>query len=121
VVPEVLGGMLRNPPGPLTSPCKAIHVKSEEVVTLAEAEEPAIIVWELRVCSLQVAYEVAFVPNEDGVAADIVKPKELLQATDGIVSGEYSCKAAGKLQCTFRNEKAWFKWRLCACRAEVKR
>lgn len=121
VVPEVLGGMLRSPPGPLTGPCKSIHVKSEEVVTLTEAEGPVTIVWELRVCSLQVAYEVAFVPNEDGAAADIVKSKELLQAADGIMSGEYSCKTAGKLQCTFRNEKAWFKWRLCAYRAEVKK
>mmetsp|Transcript_3442 Transcript_3442/g.7947 ORF Transcript_3442/g.7947 Transcript_3442/m.7947 type:complete len:377 (+) Transcript_3442:116-1246(+) len=122
IVPEAIGGMLRSPAGPLSGPCKVVDVKSVEEVTLAEVEKASAIDWELRVCALEIAYEVFFVPA-DGGEQEVVRrtePKEYLKAADGVVAGEYQAKAAGALKCRFKNECAWFKWRFCVYRAEAK-
>lgn len=123
VVPEVLGGMVRNPPGAVSTTCKVIPVWSTEEVVLQEVEKAGTVVaWELRVCALEIAYEVVFVPADGGpeVVVRRTEPKEYLKATDGIVSGEWKAEAKGSLRCRFRNECAWFKKRLCVCRAEAK-
>lgn len=123
IVPEVLGGMLRDPPGPVTVPCQVVHVRSSEEVTMLEVEkEGTVVFWELRVCAMEIAYEVAFIPAGGG-QEEVVRrsePKQYLKAAEGIISGEWTAQAAGSLRCRFRNECAWFKWRLCVCRAQAK-
>lgn len=123
VVPEVLGGMLREPRGPMTCPCQLVDVRSTEEVTLLEVTGKSTVLWELRVCFYEVAYEVFFVPA-GGTEEQVIKktaPSEYLNATDGVASGEWSAEAAGSIRCRFKNEKAWFKWRFCVCRAELKK
>lgn len=123
-VPEVLGGMLQDPPSALQCPCHVVTIKARatEEVLAAEVHSPALVLWELRVCYAEVAYQVAFLPADGGEEDDVrrTEPKEYLQAPDGIVSGEYSAKVPGKLVIRFLNEGAWFKSRLGVCRAQVK-
>mmetsp|Transcript_124821 Transcript_124821/g.364565 ORF Transcript_124821/g.364565 Transcript_124821/m.364565 type:complete len:376 (+) Transcript_124821:89-1216(+) len=122
IVPEAIGGMSRDPPGAVSVPCKVVPVKSSEEVVLLEVDKPGVISWELRVCVFEIAYEVVFVPAGGGqeVVVRRTEPKQYLQASEGIVSGDFEAEAPGSLRCRFRNECAWFKWRLCICRAEAK-
>mmetsp|Transcript_107400 Transcript_107400/g.321167 ORF Transcript_107400/g.321167 Transcript_107400/m.321167 type:complete len:378 (-) Transcript_107400:86-1219(-) len=124
IVPEVLGGMLRDPPGTVSTKPQVVPVRSTEEVVLVEVDKPgASIAWELRVCSLEIAYEVVFLPAGGGGEEVIVRrtePKQYLQASEGVVSGEWTAEVPGSLRCRFRNECAWFKHRLCVCRAEAK-
>jgi len=123
-VPEVLGGILRDPPSALSAKSQVVFLRARavEALTLAEAAGPATMDWELRVCYSDIAYEVVFVPS-DGSSEVVVQRSEsgqLLQGEAGVVSGQFSSKAAGSLRCRFRNEGAWFKSRLCVCRGQVK-
>lgn len=123
LIPEVLSGLRREPASKLTVPAKVVQIarRGEEEVQCAKAEGPAVYLWELRVCgSYEIAYEVVFIPSSgDEVAVQRNEQGKYLQVEDGVVSGEYSAKAAGDLRIRFKNEAAWFKGRLCACRAEV--
>mmetsp|Transcript_92283 Transcript_92283/g.214402 ORF Transcript_92283/g.214402 Transcript_92283/m.214402 type:complete len:382 (+) Transcript_92283:50-1195(+) len=123
IVPEALGGMLRDPPGAVDVPCKVVPVKSAEEVILLEVEQEqsVVLAWELRVCAFEVAYEVVFVPTSGAEqCVRRTEAKEYLKASDGVVSGEWTAEVPGALKCRFRNERAWFKWRICVCRAQVK-
>lgn len=121
-VPQSLGGMLQDPAGPLRGPCKVVVIsaRGEEVVDMLSVPGPADILWELRACTLEVGYEVVFAPAGGGEEEVIQKtePNQYLQAEDGVALGEWHAKAAGTVKCRFRNERAWFKKRVCVCRAE---
>ncbi|CAE7448027.1 PATL3 [Symbiodinium natans] len=117
-VPEGLGGMHRD--GALAGPCKQVQVRArctEEVCLLKVEKTPCSIDWELRVCYWDVSYEVWFVA--DGTSDLVQKSDGLVQATDGVISGQYVAKTAGELRCHFINNGAWFKSRLCLARAQV--
>lgn len=122
LVPEVLGGLLRSPPGPLKGPGHIAVANARDAVDVVvlQVAEPGAVAWELRVCTLEVSYEVAFVTT-DG-SEEIVARSEVgkyLTATDGVVSGTWQAKVAGTVKVRFRNECAWFKKRLCLCRAAL--
>lgn len=123
-VPEALHGLLRKPPSKLKSVAQVVCIArgASEEVSCAKASQPAVFLWELRVCGVyEIAYEVVFV-SDGGGEPEVVQRTEdgkYLQVDDGIVSGEYTAKEAGELRIRFRNECAWFKGRVCACRAEV--
>jgi hypothetical protein len=122
-VPEVLGGLRKEPPSRLKGPAKVVTIKARDSaeVACAKADAPSKFCWELRVAGqYEIAYEVVFVPSGDG-EEDVLSRTEkgaYLRVEDGIVSGEYTAKEAGELRIRFRNEAAWFKGRVCACRAE---
>merc|ERR1712060_383471 len=121
-IPDTLGGMLKEPPTKLTGPCKVVIVsaRGEEEVTMLTISKPTKVLWELRTCTFEVSYEVIFKSAESGDEEIIQKsePSEPLQADAGVVGGEWYAKAAGTIQCRFRNDRAWFKRRVCVCRAE---
>jgi len=122
VVPEGIGGMLRA--SGLHGPCKVVTVRArsvEEVSALEVTAASAKVRWELRVCYSEVGYEVVFVAADSSQEEIIAKtePRQYLQAADGIASGEWTAKGPGIVKCRFRNECAWFKSRLCMCRAEL--
>jgi len=125
VVPECIGGMLRDPPGQLSSPCQLVDVKATEEVTLVQVEGKGTVLWELRVCAFEVAYEVFFVPagggDEQVIKRTDSSSSEYLKVEDGVVFGEYAAQGPGSVRCRFKNECAWFKWRLCVCRGELKK
>ncbi|CAE7389611.1 PATL6 [Symbiodinium sp. CCMP2456] len=117
-VPEGLGGMHRE--GALAGPCHVVQVRARctEEVALLRAEGPCTLDWELRVCYWDISYELWFVA--DGVSPELVQKSDgLVQATEGVVSGQYTAKAAGELRCHFINNGAWFKSRLCVARAQL--
>lgn len=122
-VPEALGGLRKEPPSKLKSlgQVAQIRVRDSTEVQCAKAAAPAVILWELRVCGVyEIAYEVVFVASSGSEEVIQRTPDaEYLKVEDGIVSGEYTAKEAGDLRIRFRNECAWFKGRVCACRAEV--
>lgn len=123
-VPEALGGMLQEPASALRGPCSVVLVKAratEEIVPVTVTAPGTTVLWELRVCHSEVAYQVVFAPSDGGAEEEVRKTeaKEYLQATDGIVTGQYDSKVAGCLKIRFINDGAWFKSRLCVCRAEV--
>jgi len=122
LVPEILGGMLQDPPTRLTAPARVVDVKARafEEAELCTVSGPATIDWELRVCQDDVAYDVLFTPTS-GAAPEVVQtsgPQNLL-AEDGVIGGRYRADGAGTLTCRFRNDSAWFSSRVCLCRAEV--
>jgi len=123
MVPEVLSGLRKEPPSKLTSAAKVVQIRARDTVetSCAEAEAAAVFLWELRVCGqAEIAYEVVFVPKGGEEVMCARSEKGIyLKVEDGIVSGEYTAKEAGDLRIRFHNENAWFKGRVCACRAEV--
>jgi hypothetical protein len=126
VLPEALGGLLQAPPSSLTAAAHVVTIKARatEEAVCTKAEGPCAILWELRVCGAnEVSYEVIFKPSREDAEDEIVQKsesKKFLTAEQGIVSGQYDAKEAGELRIRFRNECAWFKSRVCACRAQVK-
>mmetsp|Transcript_11072 Transcript_11072/g.25344 ORF Transcript_11072/g.25344 Transcript_11072/m.25344 type:complete len:378 (+) Transcript_11072:112-1245(+) len=123
LVPDSLGGLYTKPPSKLKSGGRGVVCKARvtEEVQLLQVEVASKVAFELRVCVSDIAYQVVFVPS-GGAEESVVKESEqgtLLKAEDGIVAGEYDCSSAGTLLCRFRNEGAWFKQRVCACRAEL--
>lgn len=118
--PVVLGGLFQEPKSKLTVPGQCVVVKARDAadILLCRVDAPAKIAWELRVCSYEVAFEVVFIPD-GGEECEIQKNKagEYLKVEDGVVSGEWSANAAGEVRCRLRNECAWFKRRVCTCRA----
>mmetsp|Transcript_31396 Transcript_31396/g.82587 ORF Transcript_31396/g.82587 Transcript_31396/m.82587 type:complete len:500 (+) Transcript_31396:87-1586(+) len=121
-VPEALGGMLRAG-GAIGGTCSAVEVgpRSTEEVVLQEVAGPAAVAWELRVCASEAAYELVFVPA-DGGAEEVVaasRAKEPLQASSGVVAGEYRAARAGALKCRFRNDRLWLSNRLCLARGSL--
>merc|ERR1719491_1035923 len=64
LVPSVLGGLSQTPAGPIEGPASVLIVKARDVseVVALEVATPATVLWEVRVCSLEVGYEVVFVP-----------------------------------------------------------
>lgn len=131
VVPEALGGLLRPGGGGdldvhgdgKVAPCSVVEVSAGAVeeATLQHLTFPATVAWEIRVCTLDIDYEVVFQPS-DGSPAEVVQASATrgpLQAAHGVVSGRYSATRAGVLKCRFRNDRAWFQSKLCLCRAGV--
>jgi hypothetical protein len=124
-VPDAIGGMKRNPLSPLSEPVKMVTVRARTVEEVVALELPAgasstKVSWELRVCFLEIGYEVVFVPAASGSKETVIRksePKQYLQAADGVVSGEWTASEAGSVLFRFANECAWFKARLCLCRA----
>ena len=116
-VPEGLGGMHRS--DALAGPCQTIQVRARctEELSLLKVEGACTLDWELRVCYSDVSYEVWFVV--DGSPELVQKSDGLVQATDGVIHGQYVAKSAGELKCHFINSGAWFKSRLCLARAHV--
>lgn len=119
MVPEVLGGMQKQPPSILDSiTCTVVHVaaRASEKALLCSTEpgRAGRLCWELRVCAVDITYEVSFCPT-GGTARSIAGPASL-QASQGIASGEFEATEAGSLEVSFKNDGAWFKSRLCACR-----
>jgi len=120
LVPEGLGGLLREPRSKVTGPgiVAAIKVRAVEDVTMLEVKESVVVGWELRVCVNDVNYEIVFV-HAEGNTEDVMEDDKHLKAEDGIASGELKLPGPGRLLCRFKNEKAWFKGRVCCCRASV--
>lgn len=121
-VPEALGGMLRTPAGPMSGPCKTLSVRARgnEEMPLIKVAAACTIQWELRVCYWEISYELYFYADGASEAELVKKSEAMVQATDGIVSGEYVAKGPGELKCNFINNGAWFKSRFCLGRAEQK-
>lgn len=125
VVPEALGGLQQDPPSALTTPSHVVSVKARasEEISCAMAEGPCTILWELRVAGAnEASYEVFFKSSQEAAEEESVQKSEsgkYLTAEAGIVSGQYEAKEAGELKIRFRNECAWFKSRVCVCRAQV--
>lgn len=125
VLPESLGGMSRTPPGRLSGPCKVVSVRPRTIedMELCQVTSPATVAWEVRVCMAEAAYEVAFVPAGEGEETILQKSDEdrHLLAEDGVAAGEWKCtaQAGGTVRVRLRNKCAWFKARICICRAEV--
>jgi len=123
LVPVGLGGLLQEPRSTLTSKSHMAIPRARDVVDVSvlEVPGPATVLWELRVCTLEVGYEVLFVA--DGSAEEEVVAKSdqgvYLKAEEGVRSGQWTAKGAGKILFRFRNEAAWFKRRVCICRAEL--
>jgi len=88
------------------------------------AEGPCTILWELRVAGAnEASYEVFFKSSQEAAEEESVQKSEsgkYLTAEAGIVSGQYEAKESGELRIRFRNECAWFKSRVCVCRAQVR-
>jgi len=125
VVPEHLGGMLVDRPKQQQRladvTCNEVSLRprsSSEVVLQKVPAAGAAVAWELRVCSQEVDYEIAFVPQGE-VPEVLVTAKQLLAAQDGVVSGEYTSQEAGTLVCRFTNKRGWFQERLCLFRASA--
>lgn len=122
MVPEFLLGLRKEPPTKLTTPAQVVTVKARasEDLVCSKADGPAIHFYELRVCGAEVAYEVSFLTCSGSM--ELVKKTEegeFLKTEDGVVTGEYAAKEAGELRITFNNAAAWFKARVCACRAQA--
>lgn len=127
LVPEILGGLLQGSgrSGPsLTSRGRVAIPRARETVSIAalEVSGACTILWELRVCTLEVAYQVFFTSLQGGEEEIIAEsaPGSFLKAEDGVQSGQWSAKGAGTLSVRFNNSHAWFKRRVCVCRAEAK-
>lgn len=126
LIPAVLGGLLEDPPSKVSAPAKTLRIGrggTEEVtlVEFSEAPRGATVRWELRVCTLEVKYQVVFVPA-GGAPEEVIQasdPSQNLKAEDGVVGGEWTVSGPGKVMCRFVNDRAWFKSRLCVCRAEL--
>mmetsp|Transcript_87214 Transcript_87214/g.182526 ORF Transcript_87214/g.182526 Transcript_87214/m.182526 type:complete len:381 (+) Transcript_87214:128-1270(+) len=123
LVPEALGGLFSEPKSKIRSQGRVVLPRARESldVTAIELPGPSKLLWELRVCTMEVSYEVFFVPangTEEQVVAKS-EPGKPLKAEDGIISGEWSAPSAGTLNFRFRNDAAWFKRRVCVCRADV--
>lgn len=121
LVPEAIGGLWREPAGPITGTGQVAIVKARDAAEAPGVDVPGAgaVFWEVRVCTLEVSYEVAFIPSNGG-EEEVVAASEkgqYLKAEDGVVSGQWAAKVAGKVLFRFRNEAAWFKKRTCACRA----
>lgn len=117
MVPEGLGGMQRQPGSRLDHvPCHLIPVGARacEEVVLSDVTGPTTLLWEFRVCSADITYEVFFHANG---TEQLLSGPQLLQASDGIAGGEFRATQVGSLRCRFHNDGAWFKSRLCICRA----
>lgn len=123
-VPEELGGMSREGQRSralAAVPCRQVSVRAgrDEEAALLEAPAGGRVAWELRACSGEVGYRLEFVPAS-GAPPEVVScsgPKQPLQSSAGVVSGEYVVPEAGSLRCVFSNDAAWFQSRLCLCRA----
>merc|ERR1719367_2156522 len=112
LVPTVLGGLSQSPAGPIDGPGHVLIVKARDAVekVVLELSGPGTIHWEVRVCTMEVAYEVVFTPAEGG--EEVVAKNEngkYLSVDDGVVTGSWVAKAAGVVTIRFRNENAWFK------------
>lgn len=123
LVPDGLGGLLREPRSALSSSGHAVMVKPRDVVevTALELAKTGTVAWELRVCTFEVGYDVVFVA-QDGSDEEVIAKSEqgqYLKAEDGVVAGQWTARSAGSVRFRFRNECAWFKRRVCACRAEL--
>lgn len=121
VVPAAIGGMLK---GQLRGPCHVVPVRArgvEEVSALEVAQAPAKVLWEVRVCYLEAGCEVVFVGAGSSKEEVLYStgPGKCLEASEGVVSGEWTAREAGSVRCRFKNEGAWFKSRLCVCRVEL--
>jgi len=121
-VPEALGGMLGTPAGPMSGPCKTLSVRARgnEEMPLIKVAAACTIQWEVRVCYWEISYELYFYADGASEPELVKKSDAMVQATDGIVSGEYVAKGPGELKCNFINNGAWFKSRFCLGRAEQK-
>lgn len=122
VVPESLGGLLSNERRNLTGQCTVVQVNAgaKEDVVLKEVRGPATLLWELRICKDQICHELAFVPaTGKPIIIHNTTGDHPLDSSSGIVSGKFHAQEAGILKCSFSNQKAWFKKKVCVVRAEV--
>mmetsp|Transcript_40470 Transcript_40470/g.101645 ORF Transcript_40470/g.101645 Transcript_40470/m.101645 type:complete len:381 (-) Transcript_40470:41-1183(-) len=123
LVPDALGGLLREPRSQLSGPGHAVMVKARDTADVAALElvGAGTVAWELRVCTYEVSYEVVFAAQGSGEEEVIAKSEQgqYLKAEDGVVAGQWTAGSAGSVRFRFRNECAWFKRRVCACRAEL--
>jgi len=120
LVPEVIGGVSRFG-GPLDGPAHFTVIKARDAADIKALEltEAAAIVWEVRVCTMEVSYEVLFTPSGSSEEEVLAKSEagQYLKAEDGVVSGTWSSKGPGTITIRFKNDAAWFKKRVCVCRA----
>jgi len=113
---------LTTPPGKLTGKAKTIHLTAravEELNLLEIDKKDEKVGWEVRVCVNDVAYDVVFVDASTG-EEEVLQSRGVgnyLKADEGVAKGEWTAKGAGKILCRIRNENAWFKGRVVACRA----
>lgn len=123
LVPDGLGGLVREPRSQLSGVGHGVLVKARDAADVVglELAGPGTVVWELRVCTAEVGYEVVFAPQGGGDEEVIAKSEQgqYLKAEDGVVAGQWTARSAGVVRFRFRNECAWFKRRVCACRAEL--
>lgn len=123
-VPESLGGMLRDTRD-CTSPAQIVTVAKggTEEMQLAEVAAAGKVLWEVRVCMLEVAYEIIFKYEAgSGKTEEYVAKSEAgknITAESGVVSGEFSAPGPGTMICRFTNDQSWYKSRLCVGRAQL--
>jgi len=122
LVPENVGGLLRDPPSKLDGRSHVVNPgarKSVDVCLMEIESGPETLAWEIRVCYQEVAFEIIFKHSEDD-REELVEARQhpnYLQAEDAVVSGEYSAAGGGKLIARIKNDNAWFKTRVCICQA----
>eukprot|EP00927_Polykrikos_kofoidii_P041200 TRINITY_DN3511_c0_g1_i1.p1 TRINITY_DN3511_c0_g1~~TRINITY_DN3511_c0_g1_i1.p1 ORF type:complete len:400 (-),score=95.70 TRINITY_DN3511_c0_g1_i1:119-1171(-) len=123
LLPESLGGLYRESETGLKCPGQVAWLKARAdlTLTMVEVDKAAKVLWEVRVCYAEASYEVVFV-DADGGKEQVISSRgapNYLQADEGVICGEWDAPSPGKVECRFKNEYAWFKSRVCVCRAAI--
>merc|ERR1712151_1090999 len=109
-LPVFLGGlMLDNGESSLTAPCHIADVSpgAPQEVDILVVTNAATLRWELRVCNLEVDFDVHFVPIHNPEERIVVsESRQPLTASSGVVDGVWDAPSAGTLRCRFSCDSA---------------
>merc|ERR1712039_269469 len=110
------------------TPCNIVEVTPgvPQVTNMLKIDMAAAVRWELRVCNLDIDFEVHFAPAQQPKELIVVHrsaPQQSLTAAAGVVDGVWNAPGPGTLSCRFSCDSARratrTKIRVCLCRAQI--